>query len=77
MRFGGYLWLCPLWRGRLGCEKVVSLQLIVMVEIRVGGGGEECLIVYAVESSFLVYLLVKVGDFYFYWQWRGDPCVAL
>ncbi len=39
MRFGGYLWLCPLWRGRLGCEKVVSLQLIVMVEIRVGGGG--------------------------------------
>ena len=42
-------------RGRLGCEKVVSLQLLVMVEIRgeevVGG---EFLIVYAVESSFLV-----------------------
>ena len=53
MRFGGYLWLCSLWRGCLGCEKVVSLQLIVMVEIRVGGG-EDCLIVYAVESSFLV-----------------------
>ena len=34
MRFGGYLWLCPLWRGRLGGEKVDSLQLNVMVEIR-------------------------------------------
>ena len=37
MRIGGYLWLCPLWRGRLGCEKVVSLQLLVMVEIRERG----------------------------------------
>ena len=52
MRFGGYLWLCPLWRGHLGCEKVDSLQLNVMVEIR--GGGEDCLILCAVESSFLL-----------------------
>ena len=37
MRFGGYLWLCPLWRGHLGCEKIVSLQLIVIVENRGGG----------------------------------------
>ena len=37
MRYWGYLWLCPLWRGRLGCEKVVSLQLLVMFEIRGGG----------------------------------------
>ena len=35
----GYLWLCPLWRGRLGCEKVVSLQLLVIVKISGGGGG--------------------------------------
>ena len=34
-------------------EKVVSLQLIVMIEIR-GEEVEECLIVYAVESSFFV-----------------------
>ena len=53
MRFGGYLWLCPLWRGRLIFEKFVSLQLIVMIEIR-GEGVEECLIVFAVKSSFLV-----------------------
>ena len=39
-------------RGHLGCEKVVPLQLIVMVEIR-GGKGGEFLIVYAVERSFL------------------------
>ena len=36
MRFGDYLWLCPLWRGHLGCEKIVSLQLIVIVDIRGG-----------------------------------------
>ena len=39
MRFGGYLWLCLLWRCTLGCENV-SLQLLVMVEIRGGGGSD-------------------------------------
>ena len=32
--FGVYLWLFPLWIVCLYCEKVVSLQLLVMVEIR-------------------------------------------
>ena len=38
MRFGCNLWLCPLWRGHLGCEKIVSPQFIVIIEIRVGWG---------------------------------------
>ena len=54
MRFGGYLWLCPLWRGRLGCEKVVSLQLLVMVEIRGGGGWGGWRISDSVRSGELV-----------------------